>query len=59
MVDERYYTVNTNSLNYIGRVPRKDHLRIGHVECSECGTPIGCNNRSCHNCGARLLEDGS
>ncbi|MBR2125809.1 hypothetical protein ACQCP0_25825 [Ralstonia pseudosolanacearum] len=40
-------------------VPRKDHLRIGHVECSECGTPIGYNNRFCHHCGARLLEDES
>ncbi|MBR2683083.1 MAG: zinc ribbon domain-containing protein [Atopobiaceae bacterium] len=41
------------------RVPRKDHLRIGHLECSECGTPIGYNNRFCHHCGARLLEDES
>ena len=41
------------------KVPRKDHLRIGHVECSECGTPIGYNNRFCHHCGARLLEKES
>ena len=39
------------------KVPRKDHLRIGHMECSECGTPIGYNSRYCHLCGARLLED--
>lgn len=38
-------------------VPREDDLRIGHVECSLCGTPIGYNNRYCHHCGARLLED--
>ena len=39
------------------KVPRKDHLRIGHMECGECGAPIGYNNRYCHLCGARLLED--
>lgn len=39
------------------KVPRKDHLRIGHVECSKCGTPIGYNNRFCHHCGARLEDE--
>lgn len=39
------------------KVPRKDHLRIGHVECSECGTPIGYDNRYCHHCGARLEDE--
>lgn len=38
-------------------VPREDDLRIGHVECSECGTPIGYNSRYCHLCGARLEDE--
>lgn len=39
------------------KVPRKDHLRIGHVECGECGTPRGYNNRFCHHCGAKLEDE--
>lgn len=39
------------------KVPRKDHLRIGHMECSECGAPIGYNSRYCHLCGARLEDE--
>lgn len=38
-------------------VPRKDHLSMGHYECGACGAVIGYNNRYCHRCGARLVDD--
>jgi hypothetical protein len=35
-------------------IPRQNHVALGHIECGECGTHVGPQDRYRRRCGARL-----
>ena len=37
-------------------IPRGEHIKIGHLECSLCGSEIKSKDNYCRNCGAEFKK---